>query len=350
MTFKIVNTAHQTGLDFGEGLLEPMDAELQSGLWFSEDELIEKAGDADAVICAGPSQPWTRRVLESLSKCRILASLSIGYDRIDLETAARQCMAVTNIPDFCIEEVACQSMALIMALGRRLLHIDRVVREEQAHLSPPQREALARLAYPIFRMTEQTLGIIGLGKIGTALALKAKGVGLRVIAYDPYVFEGVMLSHGVEPVDLDTLLGTSDYISINAALNEETRDMIDRDALKKMKTTCYIVNTARGEIVDQPALVEALKAREIAGAGLDATVDEPLAPDNPLLEMSNVILTGHSGWYSTTSDSSSGYWQKAMVQVITALKGQWPFYAVNPLIKERWLERWGIKGISKYAE
>ena len=192
-------------------------------------------------------------------------------------------------------------------------------------------------------MRGQTLGIIGLGKIGTTVALKAKGLGLRVIAYDPYVLGAVMMSRGVEPVDLDTLLRESDYVSINAALTDETRNLINLDAFRKMKPTCYLINTARGGIVQQSALLEALEKGLIAGAGLDVTADEPIKAGNPILKFPNVILTGHSAWYSEAADSNAEYWHKAMTQVVSALKGEWPIYAVNPEIKDKWLERWGKK-------
>jgi D-3-phosphoglycerate dehydrogenase len=343
MKFKVVNTMATTGIGYGEELLEPFDATLVAGQWFTEDDLINHTKDADAVICASPGQPWNQRVISTLSRCRILATMSIGYDRIHLETAGKIGLAVTNLPDFCIDEVSSQAIALIMALGRRLFPLDRAVREHQPHLAPANRKGLADYAYPIFRMRDQNLGIVGLGKIGTAVALKARGLGMRVIAYDPYVLGGIMLSRGVEPVGFDTLLHESDYISINADLNEETRGMFGQEEFRKMKTTCYLINTARGEIVQQAALLDALREGIIAGAGVDVTEDEPIAAENPILKMPNVIFTGHSAWYSTTSDSASELWHKPMTQVVMALKGEWPTYAVNPEIKKLWLEKWGRK-------
>jgi D-3-phosphoglycerate dehydrogenase len=343
MSFKVVNTMAIPGIGYGEELLEPFDATLIAGRWITEDDLIRHTKDADAVICASPDQPWNQKVLNTLSRCRILATMSIGYDRIHLETARKIGLAVTNLPDFCIDEVSSQAIAFIMALGRRLFPLDRAVREHQPHLAPANRKGLADFAYPIFRMRDQTLGIVGLGKIGTAVALKAHGLGMRVIAHDPNVLGGVMLSRGVEPVDFNTLLLRSDYISINADLNEETRGMFGREEFKKMKPTCYLINTARGEIVQQAALMVALRDGHIAGAGLDVTEDEPIGAGNPILKMPNVILTGHSAWYSTTSDSAAELWHKAMIQVAMALKGEWPSYAVNPEVKKRWLEKWGGK-------
>jgi D-3-phosphoglycerate dehydrogenase len=252
-------------------------------------------------------------------------------------------IVITNVPDYCIDEVSNQAISFMMALGRKLFQIDRAVKEKQILLTPGNRTGLAEIAHPIFRLRGQTLGIIGFGKIGTAVALKAKGLGLRVIAYDPYVFGAVMLSHGVEPADLNTLLCQSDFISINATLTDETKGMIGPEQFKKMKPTSYLINTARGGIIQQSSLVEALERGLIAGAGLDVTADEPIRADDPILKLSNVILTGHSAWYSTTSDSPSEYWHKPMTQVVMALKGEWPTYAVNPEVKQKWLVKWSKK-------
>ncbi len=339
MSFKVVNTIHIPGVNFGDKLLEPLDATLVNVLGRTEDEIINNAAGADAVICSGPVQPWSGRVLETLSKCRIVASLGVGYDRIDLDTATENSIVVTNVPDYCIDEVSGMAIALMMAMGRRLFHIDRIVREKQVNFVPPNRKGLAEIT-PVSRMRDQTLGIVGLGKIGTATALKAKGLGMRVIAYDPNVLGAVMISLGFEPADFETLLRESDYISINSSLNEDTRNIFGYEEFRKMKSTSYLINTARGEIVDQPALVRALQEGLIAGAGLDVTTDDPVAEDNPLLKMDNVILTGHSAWYSTSSDSDAEFWHKAMTQVIMALKGEWPIYAVNTEVKKNWIEKW----------
>lgn len=341
MPFKVVNAIYTPGLDFGEDLLKSLEAELVNGFWRTEEELMAHLVDADAVICSGPIQPFTRRVLEKLPRCRIVASLGNAYDRIDIEAATELGIAVTNVPDYCIDEVSGRAIALMMALAYKLLPLDRMVREKGVNFIPPNRKTVMEGMYPIFRLRDQTLGIIGLGRIGTATALKAKGLGMRVIAYDPYVYGEVMRSRGVIPVDFETLLKESDFIAIHALLNDETRKMIGYAEFKKMKRTCYLINDARGEIVDQPALIQALQEGLIAGAGLDVTTDDPIHPDNPLLKMNQVILTGHSAWYSTAADSGPEFWHKPMGQVVLALKGQWPFYAVNTEAKKKWLERWG---------
>jgi D-3-phosphoglycerate dehydrogenase len=260
-----------------------------------------------------------------------------------LEAATEACIAVTNVPDYGIDEVASQSIALAMTLSRKVLKLDQIVKETQMQISPGNREAVANILHPILRTQDQTMGIIGMGRIGTSVALKARGLGMRVIAYDPYVFGAVMRSHGVEPVDYDTLLKESDIISINADLNDETRHMVGEREFKKMKPTSYLVNTARGAIVNQEALVKALKEGIIAGAGLDVTEIEPIPADDPILQAPNVILTGHTAWYSTAADSPQALWHKATAQTVMALSGEFPIYTVNPDVKRSWIKKWGKK-------
>ena len=196
------------------------------------------------------------------------------------------------------------------------------------------------MIHPVFRLQDQVLGIVGLGRIGTATALKARGLGMKVIAYDPYVWDAVMRSYGVESVDMDTLLKTADMISIHCSLTEETRNLFDERAISKMKPTAYLINTARGEVLEESALIRALNDGRIGGAGLDVTRKDPLPEDDPLRAAPNTILTGHGAWYSTKADSSVEFWQKAMAQVALALQGRWPSYPVNPQVKPQWLKKW----------
>jgi len=341
MAFKIVHVFDLPGVDCGEKLLEPYHATLQRGMWRTEDDILRVVAGADAVVCAGGMQPFTRRVFSSLEGCRIVASSGIGFNNTDIEAATEFEIVFTNVPDASLDEVSGRTIAFMLALNHRLFILDKAVREEQLWCVG-DRERQNKYAAPIYRMSDQTLGIIGCGKIGTATALKAKGLGMRVIAYDPYVFEGVMLSHGVVPVDLDTLLAESDYVSVHTPLNDETRHLISLEQFTKMKRSCYFVNTARGGCVDEGALVVALREGLIAGAGIDVTEPEPIRADSPLLSIPNVILTGHSAGISTVADPN--VWGKPMTQVVKALRGEWPPYAVNVEIKRRWLEKWGNRG------
>ena len=338
MSFKVVHTFAIPDVDLGEELLEPLDATLVKGLWLTEDEIISHAREADAIIGVVSMQPFTRRVLQALENCRILAGIAVGFEMVDLEAATDCGMVVTNVPDYGIDEVSGLAITLMLGSGTRLLQVDKAVKERQICFTR-DRKALLDIVRPKFRMRKQTLGIVGLGRIGTATALKARGLGMRVMAYDPYVLDAVMESRGVKPVDLDTLLKESDFISLHTPLTPETSNMIVYEEFKKMKPTCYFINTARGGCVDQAALIRALQEGLIAGAGIDVTVDEPIAADNPLIKMPNVILTGHSAWYSDRADFEIFY--KPMTQVVTALKGEWPVYAVNPEVEKQWLEKWG---------
>jgi len=340
MSFKVVHVLALPDVDLGEELLEPLDAALVKGMWLTEDEIISHARDADAVIGVVTYQPFTRRVLKALENCRILAGIAVGFEMVDLEAATECGMVVTNVPDYGIDEVSGMAITLMLGSGNKLLQVDKAVKERQVCFAR-DREALLDIVRPKFRMRNQTLGIVGLGRIGTASALKARGLGMRVMAYDPYVLDAVMESRGVKPVDLDMLLRESDFISLHTPLTPETSNMIGYEEFKKMKPTCYFINTARGGCVDQAALIRALQEGLIAGAGIDVTVDEPIAADNPLITMPNVILTGHSAWYSNSADFEIFY--KPMTQVVAALKGEWPVYAVNPEVEKQWLEKWGKK-------
>ena len=340
MSFKVVHTYALSGVDHGDELLKSHDATLVKGVWSTEEEIISNTKGADAVIGAVSRQPFTRRVLETLTNCRILAGIAIGFEAVDLAAATEYGIAVTNVPDYCLDEVSGLAIGFMLALGHKIFQIDKAVREKQISFIGG-RQAVEEIGYPMFRMRDQTLGIVGLGKIGTVTALKARGLGMRVIAYDPYVLDAVMESRGVEPVNLDTLLRKSDFISLHTPLTPETNSMIDYEAFKKIKPTSYFINTARGRCVDEPALIRALEEGLIAGAGIDVTLDEPIGADNPLIKMPNVILTGHSAFYSTTSDKELFY--KPMTQVVMALNGEWPLYGLNPEIKEAWMEKWGRK-------
>ena len=341
MKYTVVNTISLPGVDFGDHLMVPCNATIVSALGRTEDELIECCAQADGVVCSGPVQPWTARVIRALENCRIIASLGIGYDRIDLGAANDKGIVVTNVPDYCIDEVSTHAISLMLALTRKLLVLDRAVRKSAVNFVPPNRESVARVLAPVGRLQDMVLGILGMGRIGTAAALKARGLGMRVIAHDPYVWDAVMRSHGVVPVAFDALLENADVLSIHCSLTDETRKMVDARALDAMKPSAYLVNTARGEVVDEAALIQTLESGRIAGAGLDVTENDPLPEDDPLRDAPHTILTGHGAWYSTRADSPAEFWQKAMGQVALALQGRWPVYPVNAEIKTRWMQTWG---------
>ncbi|MFC1971376.1 C-terminal binding protein [Chloroflexota bacterium] len=337
MSFKIVHAEAIPGKDLGESLLKSMDATLLKGTWQTEDDIISNARDADAVLGHLSRKPFNRRVLGELTKCRIIGGVSLGFEMVDLEAATEFGIVVTNVPDYCLDEVSGCVIALMLNLSYKILQLHKAIKESQGQIIGNMNKKLEVVA-PVFRTRGQTLGIVGLANIGTATALKAKGLGMRVIAYDPYVPDGVMESRGIMPVDFDTLLKESDFISLHTPLTPATKGMFGYKEFKKMKPTCYFINTARGGCVDEAAMVRALQEKLIAGAGIDVTAEEPPPPENPLLKMPNVILTGHNAWYSTTAMSE--LFIKPMGQVVKALKGEWPPYTVNPGVRKKWLEKW----------
>jgi D-3-phosphoglycerate dehydrogenase len=338
MSFKVIHAFPLPGVDTGEDLLTGLDVIFSKEMCVTEEDLIAHAQGADAIVAITSFHPFTKRVFANLDTCRIVAGIGVGFDTTDLEAASELGIVVTNVPDYCIDEVSSHALALMLALNRKLFQADRAVRQKRVSLNQ-DKKSLMEVAYPIFRMRDQTLGVVGLGRIGTATALKARGLGMRVIAYDPYVLGAVMESRGVKPVDLSTLLSESDFISVHTPLNEETAALIGYREFKQMKPTCYLVNTARGACVEQEGLIRALNEGLIAGAGLDVTLDEPLVEENALLKMSNVILTGHSAYYSIASEKEGN--RKPMTQVVQALKGEFPLYTVNPEVKALWFEKWG---------
>lgn len=337
MNFKVVNTLDIPGKNMGYELLKTFDVELIKGIWHTEEDFIKYGADADAILADISRKPFTKKVIDALDKCRIIAGVGLGFESIALEEATHKNIVVTNVPDYCLDEVSGRVMGLILALGYKLVQISQSVKARQLNMVKDLNSML-EVAAPIGRMRNKTLGIIGISKIGTATALKARGLGMKVIAYDPYVFAGAIASLGVEPVDLETVLNTSDFITIHVPLTNETRNLIGYEEFKKMKPSCFFINTARGGCVDENALIRALQEKLIAGAGIDVTANEPVEADNPLIEMDNVLLTGHSAWYSTEAEEELFY--KPMTQVVLALQGKWPPYAINPIVKNQWLNKW----------
>ncbi len=198
---------------------------------------------------------------------------------------------------------------------------------------------MRRIWQPIHRLDQQVLGIVGLGHIGRAVVLKARGFGLKIIASDPVVSQPVAAALGVEMVDFGRILEESDYISISAGLTPETHRLFGTAEFRRMKPSAFLINTARGDIVDQEALVAAVASGEIAGAGLDAVVPEPLPPEHPLLNTPGIIVTAHSAFYSETAIAELG--RRAVREVTRVLGNEWPEALVNPEVKPIYTRKWG---------
>lgn len=287
----------------------------------SEDEIIEQARNADALIVT--EAPITRKVLSSLEKCRAVLRTGVGFDCIDVPAATDNGIAVINVPDLWTREVANQAMMLLLAANRKLLEQERSVREDM--WSPI-------ISAPVGPLHTETVGVVGLGRIGSAFARRVKAFEVELIAYDPFVSEDAFDAVGADSVSFDELLARSDYISVHTPLDDSTFHLIDEDALRKMKPTAILINTSRGPVVDEHALTTALQEGWILGAGLDVLEQEPPTQDNPLLSMTNTVLTPHAAHYSELSMALRP--RRYGVEIAAALDGRMPMNLVNPQVLE----------------
>ncbi len=315
-----------------------LDVQVVKRASMTEDEIIDIAHDADAIIGVGTFQPFSRKVIEKLKKCRFIQSMGIGYDQLDVAAATEHGILAANIPDYCLEEVSDHAMALILACTRRIVILNEAVKAGGWKQEPDpdiQKEVWPKMT----RLKGQTLGLLGFGRIPRTLVPKAKGFGMRIIAYDPYIPESMFKELGVEQVDLDQLLKESDVLSLHSAFTSETEHMLGLEELKKMKPTAHLVNTARGGVVDGKALYTALKEGFIAGAGADVSEPEPISQDDPLLTLDNFIITAHSAHFSPTAFGE--LLMRPAREIIRVFKGEWPVGLLNPDVKEKYNQKWG---------
>jgi D-3-phosphoglycerate dehydrogenase len=290
-----------------------------------EDELLELVPAADAILTC--FKHVTPAVVRAGERLQVIGRYGIGVDNIAVAEATRLGIPVTNVPEYCADEVAEHVLALVLAHERSICRYAAGVAAGDWSLGR---------GLPMRRVSGRTLGIVGLGCIGAVLAPKARGLGLRVLACDPTAGTDELEAAGAEPVGLAELAERSDYVSIHAPLTEETRGLVGREVLSRMKPTAFLVNTARGAIVDQDALAEALHAGRIAGAGLDVFEPEQLPAGHPLLTAPGVIATPHVAFYS--EESIRELEVKAAENVAAILAGRRPAAVVNPEVLA--LPRW----------
>jgi D-3-phosphoglycerate dehydrogenase / 2-oxoglutarate reductase len=280
------------------------------------DDIVAVAKDADAVLVTYAK--LTRDVLMRLTRCRAIGRFGLGVDNIDLPTAKEKGIAVNYVPDYCIREVSDHAMALLLALIRKIPLSNKLVQSGRWEMPA---------VVPIRRIEGTVLGLIGFGHIPRLVAPKAQAFGMRVISYDPFAKPDVFKAAGVEGVDLDTLLKTSDYVSVHAPLLLATRGMLNAAAFSKMKKGAYVVNTARGPLIDEPDLIAALDSGQVGGAGLDVVAAEPLAKDSPLLGRDNVIISPHTAFYSI--EALNELQTKCATDVARVLSGEKAVYPIS---------------------
>jgi len=292
----------------------------------TENELITVSKDADAILGGGPL--FTRRVMEALSKCRVIVTYSVGFDGIDVEAATDNGIIVVNNPSraWCVEEVSNHAITLLLVCAKKLTLLNELTRNGRW-------DETRRVLPPMGSIFGQTLGIIGCGDIGRMTAKKAQCFGLRILGNDPYVDKSLVNEFGITLMSLPRVLKESDFVSVHTPLDKQTWHLIGEAEFKQMKPTAYLINTARGAIINEAALIKALREKWIAGAGLDVYEKEPIDRGNPLLKMDNVVVIPHTASFSDEALEAQPI--NPAQEVVRVLSGQWPRNPVNKTVKPK---------------
>jgi len=303
-------------LDPAKAALAGIDFEMRMAKSPAPEDILTVARDADAILVTfarldGP-------LLRQLTRCKSIGRFGLGVDNIDLKTAGELGITVNYVPDYCMQEVSDHAMAMLLALVRKIPFSNQLVQGGRWEMPA---------VVPIHRLSGRVLGLVGFGNIPSALTPKAKAFGLRVIAHDPFVKAETLAAAGVEGVSFDGLLEISDFISLHAPLNDATRRLFNADVFRKMKKGALLINTARGGLIDEPALAAALDSGQVGGAGLDVVTIEPLPRDSPLLGRDNVILAPHTAWYSI--EALVELQTKCASDVARVLRGEKPVYQIK---------------------
>lgn len=315
-TSEFINVLRQAGFE----IRYPENPTQSWGLG-SEQETIDRLRGAHAVFAG--AHRFTDRVLAALPELRVISLLGVGYDRIDVAAATSRDVAVTITPTANHEAVAEHALALLLATAKSIVLNHSMVREGGWELKPPE---------PV---RGKTLGILGLGRIGRSLALRAAPLQMKIIATETYPNTAFVRQQGIELVDFDTLLARSDYLSLNCPLTGETRGLFHKETFDKMKPGSALINTARGGLVVEADLLAALRSGHLRGAGLDVLVEEPTSPDNPLLKLDNVTFSPHLAGGDKLAITTA--YAEAARNVVALYRGEWPEGAVvNDELKGKW--------------
>ena len=303
-------------LDPAKAALARVDPELRMAKSASAEDILAVAREADAILVTYARLPGD--LLRQLTRCKAIGRFGLGVDNIDIAAAAELGITVTYVPDYCMHEVSDHAMALLLALARKIPLSNKLVQAGRWEMPA---------VVPIHRLAGRVLGLVGFGNIPRALAPKAKAFGLRVVTHDPYVSQQALAAAGVESVSFDRLLEISDFVSIHAPLVPATRGLFNAEVFGKMKAGALLINTARGPLVDEDALVSALDSGRLGGAALDVVAVEPLPKNSRLIGRDNVILTPHTAFYSV--EALNELQTKCAADVARVLSGEKPVYPVK---------------------
>ncbi|SNT28356.1 D-3-phosphoglycerate dehydrogenase [Bacillus sp. OK838] len=319
MSYKILLTDYEfEHLKYEEEIFQESGLEIEfiKAQCKTEEEVMEQAKEVDAIL--NQYAPISRRVIESLENTKIISRYGVGVNTIDLNAAKEKGITVANVPDYGMEEVSNHALALLLSSARKVTLLNKEVKKGNWDF---------KVCVPIHRFNEQTVGVLGFGRIPRRFIEKVKPLGFKTAAYDPFVSAAAMAAVGVQKMELDEIIAEADYLSIHVPLIDDTYHLINEERLKQMKRNAVIINTARGPIIDENALSDALEKGVIAGAALDVTENEPVSTDSPLLTMDNVIITPHSAWYS--EEAMVELRQKAARNIVQVLNGELTPYALT---------------------
>lgn len=288
----------------------------------TSDDVVEQARDADGII--NQYAPIDESVLAALERCKVVVRYGVGVDTVDVDAASRQGVWVVNVPDYGVEEVSDHALAMMMNLFRGVGQFDRAVRAGTWDVN---------MIHQLYRVSNLTVGVLGCGRIGAAFARKARCLGMSVLGYDVSGVPEELVRAGVEQADFNELLTSSDAISLHLPLTEKTHHLIGAEQFRQMKPRTYLINTARGGLVDSAALLEALNEGAIAGAALDVLETEPPEKGDALVSHERVVNTPHAAWYS--EESYEALKAGAAREVVRVLTGEPPYSPVNEPTERR---------------
>ena len=312
-----VSDTRHASYEVERSILAELDAEVKLCDCTTPEDIIRHCDQADAILL--DMAPMTREAVEGLKRCKVINRYGVGFDNVDLEACTAKGIQVTNVPDYCAQDVSDHALALLMTCLRQTALRDRLVRQGQWNI---QRTS--------FRLSGKVLGVLGFGRIARALVEKTAGFGFsKVLVYDPYVPEQVCRQFGAQKAELEQVLGKSDFVSLHMPVTPQTTGMINRKTLALMKPTAILINTGRGPLVDEEALAQALREGTILYAGLDTHCVEPLPSNSPYWGLDNVVLTDHTAY--STVEAVEELKVKSAQNIAAVLRGEQPKYPVNQL-------------------
>jgi len=336
--FTVIVTADRYGAASGDFAREhellqqfpELKVEIRGEPGNTEDHLIAKGQRADVLVLS-TRDPVTRRICENIPRVKVIARYGVGLDNVDLDAAADHGIVITHYPQYCTSEVADHAVAMVLNLNRRISELNQDLHEGAWATKGRQTAQIVR--GPLNAMFATTAGLIGLGRIGEAVAARIAPFGSRILVHDPYIDPDTIRRAGGMPASFDEVLAESDVITLHCPLTPETRGLLGPEAFARMKPTVAVVNTCRGPVINEAALIDFLTSNPRARASLDVMEIEPLAMDSPLVQLPNVVLTPHSAYYS--EQSARTVRDQTFLSAIAVLRGERPPTVANPAVLER---------------